>query len=631
MRALVGYLALAPDRRHEREVLAGLLWGDRLEAQARQSLRQALLAFRTRLRDRASELLISDGQTVTWNGAGCRVDAVEFDRRFADGNPEAAARIYGGTLLSGLSVESEPFTDWLASKRRQLNEQASDCLERLGAELLESGDEEAALAAAKRAIDLDQMRESGHRLLMSAYAAAGRHAEALHHYEKFSRILQYELGAEPDGETAQLRQAIRRRERPPRAASSTPRVADTAVGQAPLDRPSIAVLPFVNMSGDRAQDYFADGISEDIITALSKSRMFFVTARGSTAGYKDTGLDVKDIARELSVRYVVEGSVRFAGDQMRITAQLIDAETDTHVWAEHYDAAVRDVFSVQDDITNRIASSIQPEYLSHEIYRVQRGQDRNFAAWDLFMRAYWHLSRFTRDDMAECRLLCREAIKRDPNGAGHYSLIAISHTMDALYDWGKSREESLLDGREAALQAVGLDDHDPLAIRCLAIVDFWAGRHDDAIHAIRRALDMDPYDAENHALTGHILGMAGDYAGARKHFDNALELSPRDVFKSTWYNNFAMIAMAARHHEEAAELAKNCLRLNPSFPGSYRTLAAAQGHLGNAVEAAAALESLDRFVPGLTIARLRKRLPFARNADLEHYLNGLRRAGLAEA
>jgi len=630
VRALVAYLALDPDRRHEREVLAGLLWGDRFDAQARQSLRQALLSLRTRLGDKASDVLDSDGRTVTWNGAACRVDVVEFERFAGQGDLEAAAQIYRGVLLAGLNVASEPFAAWLTSKRLRLNEQACDCLERFGMGLLESGDEEAALAAAKRAVDLDKLREPGHRLLMSAYAAAGRHAEALHHYQTFADMLKTELGAEADGETVRLREAIRRGERPSATASPSAKTADVAVRQPALDRPSIAVLPFVNMSDDRAQDYFADGISEDIITALSKSRMFFVTARGSTIGYRDTGLEVKEIARELRVRYIVEGSVRFAGEQMRITAQLIDAETDTHVWAEHYDGALRDVFSVQDDITNRIASSIQPEYLSHEIYRVQRNEDRNFAAWNLFMRAYWHLSRFAKADMAECRRLCREAIELDPKGAGHYSLIAITHAMDALYGWGKSHEQSLLDGREAALQAVGLDDHDPLAIRCLAIVDFWAGRHDDAIHAIRRALDIDPYDAENHALNGQFLGMSGDYGTAREHFERAVQISPRDVFMAAWHNNFAMVAMAARHHEEAAEWAKNCLRLNPKFPGGYRTLAAADGHLGNLPEAATALESLLRFVPELTIARLRKRLPFKHEADLEHYLDGLRHAGLPE-
>lgn len=630
LRALVAYLALDPDRRHEREVLAGLLWGDRLDAQARQSLRQALLSLRTRFGDKASDLLDSDSQTVTWNSAACRVDVAAFEGFAAQGDLEAAVRIYRGALLAGLNVASEPFAAWLTNKRLQLNEQACDCLHRLGMRLLDAGDQEAALAAAKRVIDLDEMREPGHRLLMSAYAAAGRHAEALHHYQNFSDMLKTELGTAPDGETIRLREAIGRGESPPGANPSPTRTGDAAVGQTALDRPSIAVLPFVNMSGDRAQDYFADGISEDIITALSKSRMFFVTARGSTIGYRDSKLDVKDIARELRVRYVVKGSVRFAGEQMRITAQLIDAETDTHVWAEHYDGALRDVFSVQDEITNRIASSIQPEYLSHEIYRAQRSENRNFAAWDLFMRAYWHLSRFAKADMAECRRLCRQAIELDPKGAGHYSLIAITHAMDALYGWGKSHEQSLLYGREAALQAVGLDDHDPLAIRCLAIVDFWAGHHDDAIHAVRRALDIDPHDAENHALTGQFLGMSGNYEAAREHFERAVQLSPRDVFMATWHNNFAMVAMAARHHEEAAEWAKNCLRLNPKFPGGYRTLAAADGHLGNLTEAAGALENLRRFVPELTIARLRKRLPFKHAADLEHYLDGLRQAGLPE-
>ena len=570
LRALIAYLALNADRPHEREMLAGLLWGDRFEAQARQSLRQALLTIRTRLGDGVADVLDADSRTVTWNSAAARVDAIDFERHSDAENMEAAAAIYRGELLAGLNVSSETFNIWLLRERAKLNELACDGLQRLGGKMLESGDGAAAIVTARRAIELEGMREPGHRLLMSAFAVAGRHAEALVHYQVFVEMLQAELGAEPDGETVRLFDAIRAGKYPP-TAGPAPQTPGAPAPPAALDRPSIAVLPFANLSGDQSQDYFVDGLSLDIVTALSKSRRFFVTARGSTMGYKDAGLDVKQIARELGVRYVVEGSVRVAGERMRVTAQLIDAQTGRHVWAEHHDGDMRDVFAVQDEIADRIAAAILPEYLSAEIYRVQRKEERNFDAWDLFMRAYWHLSLFTRSDMAECRRLCHAAIKLDAKGAGPYSLIAVTHAMDALYDWGEAHEQSLLDARQAALQAVGLDDHDPLALRCLAIVDFWAKRHDDALHTLRRALDLDPHDAEHHVLMGNFLGMSGDYAGARGYFDRAIQLNPRNPFMATWYSHFAMVAMVARRHEEAAEWARISIRLNPKFPGSYRS------------------------------------------------------------
>ena len=347
-------------------------------------------------------------------------------------------------------------------------------------------------------------------------------------------------------------------------------------------------------------------------------------------GYKGINLELKQVASELGVRYVVQGSLRAAGKRMRISAQLIDAHTDRHIWAEHYDGDMQDVFSVQDAITERIVAAIAPEYVSAEIYRVQRKQDRNFSAWDLFMRAFWHISGFTKEDMVECRRLCREAIKLDPKGAGHYGLIAVSHTIDAIYDWGQSTEQSLQNGLEAALQAVGFDSRDPLAHRALALVHFWYKHHDDAILCIRQSIELDPYEAENYSMLGHFLGMAGDYERAREGFDKAIELSPRDTFLAPWYSNLAMVATVARHHEEAVEWAKASIRVNPNFPGSYRSLAAAYGHLGQLDEAAKAREMLSELLPGLTISRLRERLPVRHGRDLEHYLDGLRRAGLPE-
>lgn len=630
VRALLAYLALAPDRPHEREVLAGLLWADRFESQARQSLRQAILSLRNRLGVGASSILISDGSTLTCDGAAVRVDAAVFERLAGEANLEAAAAIYGGELLADLSVASEPFTAWLARERARLNECAGDCLVRLGMNLLDRGDGAAAISIARRAVELDAMSEPAHRLAMSAYAAAGRHVEALHLYQSFSGMLKGELGTEPDDETIRLFEAIRDGGHFPVIELSPADSISSPARHAGLDRPSIAVLPFVNLSGDQSRDYFADGITEDIITALSKSRMFFVTSRGSTMGYKDAGLNVKQTAGELGVRYVVEGSVRIAGERMRITTQLIDAETDSHVWAERHDGDMRDVFTIQDGITDRIVAAIAPEYISAEIHRVHRKESRNYDAWDHFVRAYWHLSQITKSDVFECRRLCREAIKFDPNGAKPYSIISITHLFDAIYDWGQSWEQSLHEGRDAALQGMALDDRDPMVLRCLAIVDFWSKRHDDAIHAIRRAIEIDPLEAENHGQLGHFLGMSGDFENAWWHFDHAVELSPRDVFMATWYSHFSMVAMAERRPEKAVELARIGIRLNPRFPGCHRSLAAALGHLDELDEARAALDVLDGLLPDLSIAKLRERLPFKHLADLEHYLDGMRKAGLAE-
>ncbi|MCZ6868240.1 MAG: BTAD domain-containing putative transcriptional regulator, partial [Gammaproteobacteria bacterium] len=316
VRALIAYLALggAP---HGRDNLATLLWGDRLDAQARQSLRQALLTLRKWLGDSADSVVQSDDKSVALNTAEIRIDAVQFEELAHSGSLEAAAAIYDGDLAEGLNEISEPFDDWLAAERLRLHELAGDVWTRLGEQRLQASNFDSAIDAGRRLVAMDPLGEPGHRLLMSAYSAAGRRADGLQHYATFAETLRNELDTAPDPETQKLAERIRSDER----AGDAERV-DSQPTALPdprplVDRPLIAVLAFENMSGDPEQEYFADGITDDIITALSKSRMFFVMARNSTFTYKGKKVDVRQIARELGVQYVLEGSVRRAGDRVR--------------------------------------------------------------------------------------------------------------------------------------------------------------------------------------------------------------------------------------------------------------------------------------------------------------------------
>jgi len=397
------------------------------------------------------------------------------------------------------------------------------------------------------------------------------------------------------------------------------------------DRPTIAVLPFDNMSGDREQEYMADGIAEDIITSLSKSRMFFVISRNSTFSYKGMRVDTKRVASELSVQYVVEGSVRKFGNRIRITAQLIDASADKHVWAESYDRELSEAMEIQDEIIRSIAASIAPELVSAEIFRVRRKEPRNFDAWDHYVRAYWHFSRFTQGDLAEARRLCSQAIALDPSGAGQHGLLSCVIVIAALYDWETSWTESMRQARLSAERAVALDDHDPRALRALGLVDLYERRHADALHYFQRAIDLDPLEAENHALFGNTLAFAGDYEAAREHVEYAIRLSPRDTYLATWYNNLGMGAVVAGRNEDALEWARLAIRQNSQFPGGYRTLAAACGHLGRDRDARGAIDKLLGLLPELTIAKVREKLPFTLGEPLECYLDGLRKAGLPES
>ena len=397
------------------------------------------------------------------------------------------------------------------------------------------------------------------------------------------------------------------------------------------DKPSIAVLPFTNMSGDPEQEYFADGITEDITTGLSKFGLFFVISRNSTFAYKGVSVNVKDVARDLGVQYVLEGSVRKSGDRVRITAQLVDAIADKHIWAEKYDRELEDVFQVQDEITLSIITSVAPEYLSAEMRRAQRKEERNLDAWDAFMRSYWHFLRYTEDDNAAAQGLLRKAIGLDRRQANYHGLLAVTHLMDGLYGWSESRSASMREARESAERALALDDQDTLALRSIGLVHFFSKNHDVALSYYERAVAANPNEAENRALLGAALGVAGDYEAALEQFETAFRLSPRDVHITTWYNYLAVAAFVAGRDEEAVEWARKTVQANPQFPGGLRTLAASYGSLGRLTEAETAREKLQVLLPHLTIAQLRESLPYFKDPDdLERYLDGLRRAGLPE-
>ncbi len=394
---------------------------------------------------------------------------------------------------------------------------------------------------------------------------------------------------------------------------------------------AIAVLPFVNLSSDPDQEYFADGITEDIITDLSKFGLFFVLSRNSTFAYKGTHADVKDVARELGVQYVLEGSVQKSGDRVRITGQLIDAIEDKHIWAERYDRKIEDIFELQDEISQSIVASVAPEYLSAEMKRAQRKETRTLDAWDSFMRAYWHFMRFTKDDSAIAQDLLREAIERDPNQANYHGLLAVAYTMDVFYGWSESPEQSFRKALESAERGLALDDQDSQVIRSAGIVHFFMKNHDTALAYYERAVQANPYEAESQALLGAAFGVAGDYDAALHQFETAMGLSPRDLHIATWYQYMGIAAFVAGRHEEAAEWSIKAIQSNPQLPAGYRTLASIYGYSGRLKEAAVAREKLQELQPHLTIAQLRESLPYFKNPDdFERYLEGLRRAGLPE-
>ncbi len=393
------------------------------------------------------------------------------------------------------------------------------------------------------------------------------------------------------------------------------------------DRPAIAVLPFVNMSGDPEQEYFSDGISEDIITALSKLRWFFVIARNSSFTYKGKAVHLKQVAEELGVGYVVEGSVRKGGDRVRITAQLNDVATGSHIWAERYDRDLADVFAVQDEITEAIVAAIEPQLYAAENFRAQRKPPDSLDAWDLVMRALSHYWRVTRQDNVVAQALLEKAIAIDPNYGQALGVLATSYTFAAHMGW-ENMATVLPIAEHAALAAIVADSEDPWAHHALGCVYLFARRFDDSLAEFDVALRLNP----NFSLAQGYYALALSYCGRAKEAKDAarraLRLSPRDPHAAV-YNGIAAYAhFISREYREAMRLAREALRQRSDFVGAHRVLTAAAGMAGEIDVARAARQDLRRAQPNVSLAWIAKEMPIKQDADREHYLEGFRRAGL---
>ena len=393
-------------------------------------------------------------------------------------------------------------------------------------------------------------------------------------------------------------------------------------------KPSIAVLPFANMSGDAEQEYFSEGITEDIITNLSRNRAFFVISRSTSFTYKGPAVDVGKVARELSVRYVLEGSVRRAGNRVRITAQLIDAETGHHLWADRYDRELADVFAVQDEIAQSIAGAIAPGIISVEVQHAQRKDPGQLDAWDRAVRAHWHIRRFTQSDLAEARRLLEEAIALDPTNSMALADLAFARHFEAVFGWGDGPAESHARLGEAARKAVAADDGDAMAHTSLAIFDLFSGRHEEARRRLRRALDLDPNSMFARGYLGASYAFGGDCDAALTNLEEAMRLSPRGPLLVLGHLCKGWAALLAGRDEEAVEYATQAAEANPEFPDIYAVLAAANGQLGRTAAARAALDQLSQRMPGLTAGDARLDRPFEQAVDRERFLEGLRKAGM---
>lgn len=399
-----------------------------------------------------------------------------------------------------------------------------------------------------------------------------------------------------------------------RLAGQAPTAPAVALPLAPPDRPSIAVLPFSNMSGDPEQEYFSDGLAEDIIMALSRFKSLFVIARNSSFTYKGRAVDIRQIGRELGVRYVLEGSVRKAGDHLRVTAQLIDASTGAHVWAERYDRDLRDVFAIQDAITASVAGLIEPALAEAEQRRLLRKPPDRLDAWEAYQRGLWHFYKYGPEENQIALTFFRQAIALDPNFApGHYGY-ALALQWDVWHYSSRPFAEVQGIPREEALFAVALDDKDAMAHAILAHMLMWGSEWEAAIAEARTALALNPNSAFVISMLGCVLGFGGYHDEALDRLRQAMRASPYDPLTWLWTLWTGAIQMNARDFDAALVTLPEVVRLRPSFAPAYELMAMCLALLGRLNEASAMLDRIPaRFSEQLR--RYQRRPPWIRPED----------------
>jgi TolB-like protein len=629
---LLACLAMAPEMRLTRDRITELLWADRADEQARSALRQTLYRLKTVIGDLEPPLLNGNRRHVWLSEQTVWCDVAAF-KHALDGDDNGlveAFALYEGELIEGYGTGSETFETWLSDQRLSIRKIAKNGFFRL-ADL--QGDSRCFAdleATARKLVVIDSFDEAARRLLMNAYAFQDQRNAALKVYAELCTLLKDEFGAVPEPETEALSAAIRDGSLLSRNESTTDKSSRQEPRQGLSDRPYIAVLPFDNMSDEPDQEYFSDAVTEDLITGLSRVRAFYVIARNSTFSYKGRAVQIKQVGQELGARYIVEGSVRKVGNRVRITAQLIDAEHDRHVWAERYDRQVGDIFALQDEITLNIVGAIEPEIRDAESERVRRMPPGVLSAWDCHHRATWHCYKMTKENYVEGIRLLRQAVEIDPMFGHAFGTLAIALYGWVLLGYADNPKESIAEAVEAGRRSVSMDGKNAHNHYGLGRAYTLCGDLEGAVTHFELALEINP----SYALVHHGLATAHAFLGrheeAIEHADAALRLSPRDNLTWAFLQAKAHAHYQLRRYQEAADIALSSTR----YPGAefwcWAVLGASLAQLGRLDQAKAAIAEIRQKNLKVSLEFIRMFLPWRVQANLEHVIEGLRVAGLPE-
>ena len=403
---------------------------------------------------------------------------------------------------------------------------------------------------------------------------------------------------------------------------------ETSADHAFFDKPAIAVLPFTNMSGDTEQEYFADGITEDIMTALSLWRQFPVIARNSSFAFKGKDVDVKRVGQELGARYVLEGSVRKAGNRVRVTGQLIDADNGTHVWAERYDRELDDIFELQDDIVEQIVTHMLPGIERAEAQQAVQRRPANLGAWDLFQRGCWHFHRLSQTDMARAREYFEASLEIDPLFGSAGAFVAATYAMDVAFGWGHDPAGTIKHGIAAAHHAIGIDPKEPFARASLSSLYVFNREPERAAEEAQQAVDINPFFGNGYLALGNSLLFAGRPKEGIEAMHKGLHLSPRDepTISLVW-GLLTLAHILNQDYDTAIDYGRRALADNPANYRAGQRLACALAHKGDIADARATLQATYQHMPDPPLAYFEATYPFKDPDAFDFFIDGLRKAG----
>jgi TolB-like protein len=637
-KALLAYLARHPGRRTSRDRLGALLWGRCGDERARTNLRQTLMLVRKTLARAAGPCVIGHGDALYLDPDHVMVDVAEFEELCREQAPDAlerAAALYRGEFLEGFALNEEFYEEWLRAERQSLEERALDALMTLLRCHLDAGNAEQAIRVARKALSLDPLRETAHRALMQLFADTGDRALALKQYQSCCDVLSAELGVQPETKTQRLHKEIRHEERGIHLEGEAPLEGKRREPPPLPDKPSIAVLPFLNVSGDATQAYFSDGITNDIITELSRFRSMFVIARHSSFAYRGQAVNVQRIGRELGVHYVVEGSVSKIGDRVRVSAELVDAQTGHHLWTDRYDRSLAEIFAVQDELVRTIVSTLDRRIDVAGKLRTAAMSESSLRAYDLYLRAAAAQDRNTKAEYQYAQSSLERAIELDRHlsqAHHHLSLVKFFLWMER---WAEDLDKVFAEAFDAAREALARDATDSMVQAHLGMLHMYRREFDERGLRFAEALRLNPNDSRALGLYGLFLAAIGRAEEAIEQFEHAERLNP---LRPGWLSRLKGIAYfsAGRYADAVAAFRANEAPINQE----RGWLAASCAQAGRLEEARTHLrdflsvaEREMAVLPARTVSAWRscwRPIEYQYDRDFHRLFDGLRKAGLPE-